>query len=326
MARTFMNLAFAAVGIAALILGAVGHPPSAAPNAPPRAPGGADPVRYGRDLVFRTYAFVGPEIADASRRYAGNNLACASCHLDGGTKTFGLSLFDAERDFPSYRGRSGKIDTIADRINECMTRSLDGRPLPPDGREMVAIAAYLKSLSTVPSRSETSLGPGPGAIAELTRAADPARGRSVYAERCAACHGSSGEGRRNGEATAAGYAVPPLWGHDSFNDGAGLTRLINAASFIRNNMPRGVDWQAPALSVDDSWDVAAFVLAQPRPLKADLERDFPDRRMKPIDLPYGPYADRFSVAQHRLGPYQPIREARAAMAAADKADGRPGND
>ena len=47
-------------------------------------------VRYGRDLITKTYALIGPEVADASHRYSGNNLACESCHLEAGTKKFGL--------------------------------------------------------------------------------------------------------------------------------------------------------------------------------------------------------------------------------------------
>jgi thiosulfate dehydrogenase len=88
-----------------------------------------------------------------------------------------------------------------------------------------------------------------------------------------------------------------------------MTRLINAANFIHANMPNGATWRQPALSVGDAWDVAAFVDSQPRPRKPGLERDFPNRVEKPVDTPYGPYADSFAAAQHRLGPFQPIRDA-----------------
>ncbi len=53
-----------------------------------------------------------------------------------------------------------------------------------------------------------------------------------------------------------GYAVPPLWGPDSFNDGAGAARLIMLASFVHDNMPNGTSWVAPTLSPEDAWDVA----------------------------------------------------------------------
>jgi thiosulfate dehydrogenase len=74
-------------------------------------------------------------------------------------------------------------------------------------------------------------------------------------------------------------------------------------------MPKGITWQQPVLAVGDAWDVAAFVNSQPRPHKENLEKDFPNRLQKPVDTPYGPYADGFSLAQHELGPFQPIRDA-----------------
>jgi thiosulfate dehydrogenase len=39
---------------------------------------------------------------------------------------------------------------------------------------------------------------------------------------------------------------------------------------------------------------------------AHLDRDYPDRMTKPVDNPYGPYADPFPPEQHRLGPFPPI--------------------
>jgi thiosulfate dehydrogenase len=51
------------------------------------------------------------------------------------------------------------------------------------------------------------------------------------------------------------------------------------------------------------------MISQPRPVKAGLDRDFPDLATKPIDTPYGPYADSFSQAQHTFGPFGPIRAA-----------------
>lgn len=129
---------------------------------------------------------------------------------------------------------------------------------------------------------------------------------------CQACHNTDGSGiRRSLPTTDLGYMVPPLWGPDSFNDGAGMARLITAANFLHFNMPHGVDYLNPQLSVEQAWDVAAFVLSQPRPKKAGLDKDFPDLLRKPVDAPYGPYADGFSKQQHRYGPFAPIRAALA---------------
>ena len=159
---------------------------------------------------------------------------------------------------------------------------------------------------------------------ELDRAADPERGRSLYANACAVCHGPDGSGvRRSLPTTDLGYMMPPLWGADSFNDGAGMSRLITAANFIHFNMPHGADYLNPQLSPVDAWDIAAYVISQPRPRKAGLDRDFPDLLEKPVDVPYGPYADAFSAQQHKYGPFAPIRAAVARLKAEKAGAGTP---
>ena len=273
-------------------------------------------VRYGKDLVAKTASLIGPEVSDPAHRFAGNNLNCQSCHLDAGTKEFGLPFVGVYADFPNYRARSGAVGTVEDRIQGCMVRSMNGKSLPADSREMTAIVAYLKFLSSGRPVGAPTHGRGPGRMPELTRAADPVHGQAVYAQNCAACHGDQGQGQRTGAVgDAQGYVTPPLWGPDSFNDGAGMTRLINAANFVHDNMPNGVTWQAPALTTEDAWDVAAFIDSQPRPHKAKLDRDFPNRLQKPVDAPYGPYVDGLDPAQHKLGPFQPIRDAIKELAA-----------
>ena len=265
-------------------------------------------VRHGRDLIARTYALIGPEVPDASRRFAGNNLACQNCHLEAGTKQFGLPFQGVYADFPNYRGRSGTVGTVEDRIQGCMTRSMNGKPLPAGGAEMTAIVAYMKALSNGRPVGAPTPGRGAGRMTELTRAADPALGKDVYALDCAACHGADGAGQRAGTVgDAQGYTFPPLWGDDSFNDGAGMARLIGAANFIHGNMPNGVNWQSPALSEQDAWDVAAYMENQPRPRKAQLEHDYPVALERPVDSNYGPYADGLSAEQHKFGPFAPIR-------------------
>lgn len=267
-------------------------------------------VREGRDLVTATYAYIGPNVADASKSYAGNNLACTNCHLAAGTKKFGLPLFGLWGDFPQYSARTGADISIEDRINSCMSRSMNGRPMPADAPEMQAIVAYIKFLSTGVPAGQQLPGLGAGHMRELRRAASPKRGRPIYARVCAACHNTDGSGIRNSApGTDLGYMMPPLWGPDSFNDGAGMARLTNVANFVHFNMPHGADYLNPQLSVENAWDVAAYVLSQPRPHKADLGHDFPDLLLKPVDAPYGPYADKFSERQHKYGPFAPIRAA-----------------
>src|SRR5262245_55542321 len=49
-------------------------------------------IKRGRDLITATYAHIGPEVPNPGQRYAGNNLACGNCHLNAGTKKFGIPL------------------------------------------------------------------------------------------------------------------------------------------------------------------------------------------------------------------------------------------
>ena len=267
-------------------------------------------IRDGRDLMLATYAHIGPNVADAAKRFTGNNLACTNCHLDGGTKKFGMPLFGIYSDFPAYSARTGGPISIEDRINACMTRSMNGRAMPVDAPEMRALVAYVEFLSTGVPPGQHLPGLGAGKMKELARAADPERGRAVYTRSCAACHNTDGSGiLRDRGAPQLGYMMPPLWGPASYNDGAGMARLINFANFVHFNMPHGADYLNPQLTPEQAWDVAAYVLSQPRPKRAGLEKDFPDLLNKPVDAPYGPYADGFSEKQHKYGPFGPIRAA-----------------
>lgn len=275
-------------------------------NAPKSLDG--DAIRYGYELISRTYAHIGPEVADASMRYSGNNMACQNCHLQAGLQAGSMPFVGVWGTFPQYRGRENAVSTLEDRINGCMERSMNGRKLALDSREMVAMLAYMKWTSAgVPVGAEV-VGQGTFAIKAPDRAADLQHGGKVFVEQCAACHGENGLGVRNGKVgDANGYQFPPLWGPDSYNDGAGMNRLLTAAAFVRSNMPFGATHDAAVLSDEDAYDVAAFVNSHSRPAKANLEKDYPDLTKKPVDAPYPPWLGAFDAAQHKAGPYAPIR-------------------
>ncbi|MBC7953470.1 MAG: c-type cytochrome [Rhodospirillaceae bacterium] len=265
-------------------------------------------VRRGHALVTETYKYVGPEVADPSKRYAGNNLACQSCHLQAGTQPYSMPYVGVTSVFPQYRAREDDISTIEERVNGCMQRSMAGRSLPHDSEEMKAYVTYMSFLSQgIPAGSKL-IGSGTKQVKEPARAANPTHGAQVYGEQCAVCHGEDGLGKRKGTAgDRQGYEFPPLWGADSYSQGAGMFRLLTAMQFAMHNMPLGTNYDAPQLSVDDAFDVMAFVNSQPRMAKVGMENDFPNRLRKPVDMPFPPFADGFSSAQHKYGPYDPIR-------------------
>jgi len=259
---------------------------------------------YGRRLLMETSMLMGPDQPDPEKRYTGSRLQCGSCHLKAGTEPGTLALVEAFPKYPRVSGRDGGLGDIKQRINGCMTRSMNGRALPLDSVEMNAMSMYLRTLGEqyVVTSASRRAAHEPKAFATPDRAANPEAGKRVYESRCAICHGGDGLGLRSNNTPARGYVFPPLWGPDSFNDGAGTHRVLTAARFIKTRMPLG----KADLSDEEAFDVAAYINVQPRPEMAGLDKDYPDRTTKPIDNPYGPYADPFPIEQHRLGPFKPI--------------------
>lgn len=281
-----------------------------------------DLVEYGRELSVRTFAHIGPEVQNPAMRFAGNNMACTSCHQADATKPYAMPWTGVSAVFPQYRGREDDISTVEERVNGCMERSMAGKALPLESREMKAFVTYIAFLSkNVPMGAKIE---GAGMVQSKmpNRRADPQAGAKVYAQHCAHCHGENGQGMREGQVgDAKGYTFPPLWGADSFNNGAGMNRLIMATRFIKHNMPLGASADATILSDDEAYDVAAYILDKPRPVKANLEKDFPARWNKPVDSAFPPYVLGASADQHRFGPFPPLAEKQKQMAEELKALG-----
>jgi thiosulfate dehydrogenase len=180
---------------------------------------------------------------------------------------------------------------------------MNGAPLDSISPEMKAMVAYLKWVSKDVPKGLRPKGTGTEILPFLDRAADAQRGKIIYSNYCQRCHGQNGEGLP--AADSSGYVYPPLWGDHSFNVSAGIYQLSRLAGFIKNNMPFGTTWQSPQLNNEEAWDVAAYISAQQRPLKF-FSYDWPDSSKKPVDYPFGPYADSFSEVQHKYGPFLPI--------------------
>lgn len=258
-------------------------------------------IIYGEDLIAHTAKYLGPRGIVAQQS---NGMNCQNCHLDAGKRTWGNNFGAVYSTYPRYRERSGSIENIHKRVNDCFERSLNGQPLDTNSKEMKAIYAYIKWLGKEVPKGERPYGSALGKIEYLERAADPVKGKAVYITHCQSCHGVNGEGQFNPD--SATYATPPLWGDQSYNDGAGLYRLSSFAFFVKNNMPfKLATPESPVLTNEEAWDVAAYVNSQPRPHK-DQHTDWPDISKKPADFPIGPYADTFSQHQHKFGPFGPI--------------------
>lgn len=258
-------------------------------------------VRYGKDLVTNTAAYLGPKGKVA---HLSNGMNCQNCHLEAGTKRWGNNYRAVAATYPKFRERSGTVESLGKRINDCMERSLNGKALDSNSREMKAMVAYIQLVGRDVPKGATPDGAGIWKLPYLDRAADPQQGRLGYQQKCVACHGANGEGIASPDGT--GYTFPPLWGPHSYNQGAGLYRLSRLAGYIKTNMPLGATPETALLSDEDAWDIAAFINSMPRPAK-DLSKDWPNVAGKPIDHPFGPYVDGFSEKQHKFGPFKPIQ-------------------
>lgn len=261
-------------------------------------------VAYGKELIAHTAKYLGPR---GSVLQISNGMNCQNCHLDAGTRQWGNNYGSVASLYPKFRSRSGKTEDIYKRVNDCFERSLNGQGLDSMGKELQAIRAYMVFLGTNVEKGKKAEGSGFKDLAFLDRAADPAKGKLTYEQKCQSCHQANGQGTLLPDSSE--YAFPPLWGEHSYNDGAGLYRLSNFAKYIKYNMPLGATFENPQLSDEEAWDIAAFVNSQPRP-HIDVPKDWPDRSKKPIDHPFGPYSDPFSAEQHKYGPWKPIQEAR----------------
>jgi thiosulfate dehydrogenase len=254
-------------------------------------------IRYGRELIVHTAKYLGPKGTVAQLT---NGMNCQNCHLEAGTKPWGNNYGSVASRYPRYRDRSGTIESIEKRINDCLQRSLHGSAIDSSSHEMRAIKAYILWLGKEIPRGQSARGSGIMQLPFMERAADPVAGKKIYLTQCARCHGINGQGQP--DSSDREYTYPPLWGAKSYTTGAGMYRLSRLAGYIRNNMPNPMNYHQPVLTVEEAWDIAAFINSQPRPVY-DISKDWPLVKQKPFDHPVGPYADTFTEQQRKFGPW-----------------------
>jgi thiosulfate dehydrogenase len=265
-----------------------------------------DAIRRGLALVMHTH--------DSLPAYAPGRLACTNCHINGGRNVDAAPLAGSHARFPKYMDRTGAVIGLADRVNYCFTRSLGGNRLPVESREMQDILAYIAWLSSGVPVGEGKELPGAEGLhampAGLT--GDSARGATVFAAKCVACHGADGQGN-----PAIPPGIPPLWGPQSFSVGASMSRKGKAASFIWYNMPY---LQGKTLTQQQALDVAAYITSQPRLDSPGKERDWPAGGT-PADVPYAtaghsaylppPLLNRANASQALVPPPSPAERTRS---------------
>jgi thiosulfate dehydrogenase len=214
------------------------------------------PTNKHGEMVRQGYAIFTstPEFA---RRFTGNSLSCASCHLDGGRRAQAAPMWAAWGMYPAYLTKSDRVTTLEERIQQCFRFSMNGFPPPQDSQEMRALLTYMQFISVGRPIGVEQPGRGFPTISRTGSDPDAFRGKAVYANRCAQCHGTQGEGMRSAQDKSL---FPPLWGHDSFNKGAGMNRIDLLAGFVKANMP----YDKPDLTDQEALDVAAWIALQER--------------------------------------------------------------
>ena len=102
-------------------------------------------VEYGRELIVHTAKYLGP---NGSVMKISNGMNCQNCHLNAGTAVFGNNYGSVASLYPKFRARSGSIENIYKRINDCFERSLNGKALDTSNKEMQSIAAYISFIGS----------------------------------------------------------------------------------------------------------------------------------------------------------------------------------
>ncbi len=209
-----------------------------------------DVVRLGEELVNET------SLHRLTKPFVGNQLNCTSCHLDAGRHPKAASFIGVAAAYPAYSPRESAVITLEDRILNCFERSHNGVRPPNGGQVSVAIASYLTWISRNTLIKMNPVAPlGPNSLQSLdVTDAEPniVQGKTLYLDRCASCHEEDGSGSDEG---------PPVWGNQSYNDGAGLSKVPKMASWLKVAMPL----DDPNLTNEEAWAIAAYVNSQPRP-------------------------------------------------------------
>lgn len=243
-----------------------------------------DNIRRGFRLFMNT-----PREA---RRFVGGRMACANCHLNAGQRERGLPVVGIAGMFPEYNKRTGRLISLTDRVIECFLRSENatGKSQRPEALpdasspEVIDLLAYLTWLSRGYKIDANPPWRGQNAIAASAQIPldklDARTGEKLFTERCVACHGPDGQGIQVGDRRPG-----PLWGPDSWNDGAGAARIYTLAGIIRYTMP----YVAPgSLTDEEAQQIAFFINSKPRPAYPFKDRDYPLDRVPPDALYYKP--------------------------------------
>ncbi|MFJ1040543.1 c-type cytochrome [Bordetella bronchiseptica] len=286
------------LALASLLAAALPAAPALAADAPPAfTPPAADAIpdnEFGK--VVREGEQIFLHTPQRAAKFVGNDLTCASCHLDAGRRADSAPMWAAYVLYPAYRAKNGHVNTLAERLQGCFRYNMNGESPPADDPTLVALQSYMYWLASKAPTGVKLAGQGYRKLPAPPQKPDYLRGKTAYAQYCAVCHGAEGQGQKNGRH----WVFPALWGEHSFNWGAGMHQIGNAAGFIKANMPLG---QAGLLSDQEAWDVAYFMNAHERPQDPRYQGSVAQTRAKYHDSDDSLYG--MEVNGHLLGSAAP---------------------
>lgn len=232
-----------------------------APAVRPIPPGPlGDTIRLGEQLVAETATHA------LTKSYVGNSLNCTSCHLKNGRDARAASFLGVAAAYPAWSPREERVITLEDRVLNCFMRSCNGIRPPLGSQVSVAITSYITWLSQdydLAMNPERPVGPNSFAKLDISSIEiDLKLGEDLYEGSCSGCHGSDGRGGGDG---------PPVWGDMSYNDGAGLAKVAELASWLHVAMPP----DDTNLTVEEAVQIAAYVNSHSRPA-FKLEEHLPE--------------------------------------------------
>ena len=131
-------------------------------------------LEYGRNLIAHTSVYFG---AKGSIAHITNGMNCQNCHLQAGTQPWANNFATTYTSYPKISSRSGKEQTLYDRINSCFQRSMNGKPLDTASNEMKAMFAYIQWLGKDVIKGQKPQGAGLPKLSFLDRAANPEKGQ-----------------------------------------------------------------------------------------------------------------------------------------------------
>ena len=184
--------------------------------------------------------------------------------------------------YPAYRDKNGHVNSFQERLQGCFRYSMNGQPPPLGDKVLIALESYAYFLARGLPIGESVAGRGYPKLPTPTEPPDYARGLAVFTQKCASCHGADGAGKT----IDTTVIFPALWGGGSFNWGAGMASIRNAAEFIHENMPYG---RGRTLTEQQAWDVAAFMDSQVRPQDPRFTGDVATTRARFQNTPFSMY-------------------------------------